>query len=176
MLHFYLILFSLITWAKLDLTGLNYQTMEVQTIKSSQKKVVIFLSAICPCSHSHVDLIKKLKVDFPQFDFIGIHSNQNENKEVAKEYFKKNEFGFPILRDEAAKIADELKAYKTPHAYILDENDHILYQGGLTNSATAYKAERFFVREALDEIVANKSVTQKEGRTLGCVISREAEE
>jgi hypothetical protein len=143
-------------------------------VNASGKKgmVVIFLSAKCPCSNSHNIEIRDLAETYKEFNFVAVHSNVDEGKELSKPYFEKAAFPFPVIEDEKAQIADKLQALKTPHAYIFSSSGDALYQGGVSNSKDCAKADRKFLREALEDLHAGKSVRTPEGRTLGCSISR----
>lgn len=149
---------------------LNEKAVE---IKPGQKgTVVVFMSAKCPCSNSHVSIIKQLASEFKNFSFVVIHSNRDENIEASKSYFQKAELTFPVIQDDNAKLANELKAFKTPHAFVLDPQGNILYKGGVTNSVVGQTASKQFLREALMNIDTGKPPKNPEGRTLGCMISR----
>jgi hypothetical protein len=143
-------------------------------VDSKDKKglVVIFLSAKCPCSNSHNIELRDLAQSYKEFNFVAVHSNVDEGKELSKPYFEKAAFPFPVIEDEKAQIADKLQALKTPHAYIFSSSGDVLYQGGVSNSKDCAKADRKFLREALEDLHAGKSVRTPEGRTLGCAISR----
>lgn len=137
---------------------------------SKKATVLIFMSAKCPCSMSHADEIKKLASEYPEFRFIGVNSNTDETREMAQDYFSAQSFPFPILKDEKAALADELKAVKTPHAFILSANGKRLFQGGVSNSSTFSRADRRYLREALEDIKANREVRTPLARALGCAI------
>lgn len=134
--------------------------------------VVVFLSAKCPCSDSHVGEIKKLSEDYPDFSFVAVNSNQDESDEMVKKYFKSAEFSFPVLKDKKAELADRYSALKTPHSFVMDPQGKILYQGGVSSSRLFAKADHKYLREALADIHDGKPVSIPEGRTLGCAITR----
>jgi hypothetical protein len=143
------------------------------TIESGKLgQVLIFMSAKCPCSNSHVQIIKKLSQQFSDFSFVVIHSNGDESLAEAQKYFKNADFKFGVIRDVDFKLADKFKAYKTPHSFVLDIAGNVLYKGGVTSSATADAADRIYLQEALNDISNNQPIKLAEGRTLGCAISR----
>ena len=142
-------------------------------IKAGKKGlVVIFMSAVCPCSESHKEIIKKLAADFKDFNFVGVHSNADELPDPSKKYFKESNFPFPVLQDDHFKWADQFKALKTPHAFVISPEGNLLYQGGVTNSSVGPTADKQFLRDALAEVDTGKGVSVSRGRTLGCIISR----
>ena len=134
--------------------------------------MAVFLSARCPCSNSHVEELKKLSREYPDFNFVAIHSNTDEDSTLSIPYFKEQNFSFPVIEDKNTMLADQFKAFKTPHAFVINAKGDFLYQGGVSNSADCQKADRFLLREALVDIHQNKKVRTPEGRTLGCVIVR----
>lgn len=134
--------------------------------------VLVFLSAKCPCSASHVGEIRKLSEEFKDFRFFGVHSNTNEDKPTTQTYFKNAELGFPVIQDTGAKIADQYRALKTPHAFLLSKDGEPLYKGGVTDSRNCDESGRNFLREALEDANQGKKVRTPEARTLGCAIAR----
>lgn len=140
---------------------------------SSSGTVVIFLSATCPCSNKHVKYIKELRSKWPQFKFIGVHSNTDEDISLSKSYFEKKKLNFEIIEDHKTKIADSFKAYRTPHSFILSSKGEILYAGGVTDSSNPKKASKFYLEEALLALSMGKEIVETRTRVLGCPIDRE---
>lgn len=169
-------LFSFSAFANIvSIEGRNLLTqapIKIQMNEAKKASVLIFMSAKCPCSHSHVKKILELQKDYPEYSFIAIHSNADESEEITKKYFSEIQLPFTLVQDERSQLADQLKAYKTPHAFVLSPEGVILYQGGITNSATAESSDRFYLKEALEDIKQGQKVKTPEGRTLGCYISR----
>lgn len=135
-------------------------------------KVVVFLSAQCPCSKSHESLLKQLHADFPEVNFLGVHSNANESLSSSREHFLSAALPFPVLQDHSAHWADALGAVKTPHAYVFDAQGERVYSGGVSNSTHGPGASEFYLRNVLTQLRQGKSVDPKERRSLGCVIVR----
>lgn len=135
--------------------------------------VVVFLSARCPCSASHEAALKKLHEEFKgEFQFVGIHSNADEDAEVTKSHFSLASLPFPVLMDSDARFADAMSALKTPHAYILSPKGSILYQGGVDDSADAARSKIPHLRNAILAVREGKTPDPDRVRTLGCVIRR----
>ena len=110
--------------------SLSYTANDLLTSKSiafpktnANATVIVFLSAKCPCSGGHEPYLKTLYEKFSGpssgVEFIGVHSNQDEAKDTSVEHFKAAALPFPVVQDEGAKIADQLKALKTPHVFIV---------------------------------------------------------
>jgi peroxiredoxin len=147
--------------------GPKIPDMKTVVVEPAQKgMVVVFLSAVCPCSNSHLTELKNLKEKFADFNFVGIHSNVDEGKELTVNYFKNANLPFPVIQDTKAKIANDFKAFKTPHAYIILKDGSIAYQGGVSDSHEFNSSKQKYLREALEDLSKGQKVKTPEGRTL----------
>lgn len=143
-----------------------------RTVSDKKGLVVVFLSARCPCSNSHVSELISLATEYKDFEFLAIHSNSNEDEQTSKVYFESKKLPFPVIQDSKSHLADLFKALKTPHAFLINSKGEIVYQGGVSNSADFSKADRNFLHDALEDLKANREVKVLNGRTLGCIIQR----
>lgn len=166
-------------WSALPttLSGENLATtgnVSVETTnKNTKGTVVVFLSASCPCSDSHVAGLTTLAEKYKEFKFVGIHSNIDESLAMSKKYFAAQSMSFPVIQDDKAVFADAFKALKTPHAYILSPSGEILFQGGVTNSANGKDAKVHYLADALEDLRQDRKIKNTNARTLGCAIMRE---
>ena len=173
-----LILNSKFSFASISsINGLDLRSGQITSIslsEPSKANVIIFVSARCPCSASHEKSMTELYKKYSPlgFQFIGIHSNSDEPIHETEQHFKKSNLPFPIIQDDGAKIANELKALKTPHVFILSPKSEVLFQGGIDDSHLAENAKQFYLIEALEALTTGKPLLKKEVRTLGCVIKR----
>lgn len=151
---------------------LDDKLMSFELQNDKKAHVIIFLSSLCPCSNSHVEYLKKLYAENPEFEFIGIHSNADEKSDVAKEYFKAANFPFPVLKDTHSKWANEFKANRTPHSFVVDQKGDIIYEGGVTSSSNPANAENFYLKDALSAVKMGQKIELTKTRVLGCEIAR----
>lgn len=158
----------------------TFQSKDVLTNKpvtfpsaKAKATVVVFMSATCPCSESHEKVVSELSQKYSKdgFEFIAVHSNQNENNETTQKHFKESALGISVVADPGAKIANELKALKTPHVYII-QNNKIVYEGGVDDSADSAESKTPYLANALAELKENKPITMAKTRALGCQIKR----
>ncbi len=136
--------------------------------------VVVFLSTRCPCSASHQAALNDLRREFEPkgFQFVGIHSNANESWEEARQYFEKSGLSFPVVHDPKSRIADEYEAFKTPHAYVVNPELKVLFQGGVDDSKLVVHATKFYLKEALGAIAQGLTPEKQQVRVVGCEIAR----
>ena len=173
----YLLFLGLPSWActSKPVAGIDLRTgthFSSPTPLSSKGLVVIFLSAKCPCSRSHENAIDKLAKEFSEFSFVGVHSNSDEDEGLAGLHFKEAGFSFPVISDKQAKIANELGALKTPHAFIVGPKGECWFNGGVDDTNDGSKAKNNYLKDALSDIREGKEPRKKTARTLGCVIKR----
>ena len=142
-------------------------------VKAGAKGLVLaFLSAKCPCSHSHLGELKSLAKEFTGFAFVGVHANGDEPLDLSQKYFKEAALGFPVIRDVEQKLAKEFRALKTPHAFVVSPAGALLFKGGISSSSDFARAEHRYLREALEDLDQGRAVRNPSARTLGCVIAR----
>jgi peroxiredoxin len=134
--------------------------------------VYVFLSSKCPCSASHERVLEALAKRFPEFRFTGVHSNQDEKAEDSQEHFAKAGLPFPVVRDEGARFAEKLGAFKTPHAFVFDARGEKIYEGGVDDSKSAPRARHHYLADALTALREGKRPEIRQTRVLGCEIQR----
>lgn len=156
----------------LDLVTNSKIAISADSTDKIKATALVFISAKCPCSGSHMTELKDLALNYPEIQFVGIHSNLDESLMMSQDFFKNNQLGFPILQDENQKLAEHFGAYKTPHVFVLDSKGEVLYKGGVTNSHQAPKSDKKYLREVLKALAAHEPLPWKQTKALGCAIER----
>lgn len=141
---------------------------------SAKASVIVFLSARCPCSAAHEQALKDLVADFgpKSVQFLGVHSNSDEDAELTKTHFTQSAFPFAVIQDERARLANAFGALKTPHAFVISPQGEILFQGGVDDSHAAASSKVPYLRNALAAVLEGKVPEPRQVRALGCVIKR----
>jgi hypothetical protein len=148
------------------------KTLQHSWNEAKNGSVLVFLSSSCPCSHAHIGHLIDLAKAYPEMKFIGVHSNANESVIDSEKYFKSLNLLFPVIQDDSTKWADRLKAYRTPHAFIVTTKGELAYQGGVTSSADPEKADSFYLKVTLKKFLAGEKIESSRTRVLGCQIAR----
>lgn len=152
------------------LTKNSIQTIELAG--SPKAHVIMFLSKDCPCSKGNLDYLNNLSREFKDFSFIGVHSKKGSNAEEVNAYLQDKKLNFDVVNDSDLKIADQFKALKTPHVFVVNTKGEVVYNGGVTNTTFPENAKEHFLKTTLTELQNHKEISRPETRTLGCFIAR----
>src|SRR4030095_1669686 len=152
--------------------GTKYNLNE--TVAKSKAIVIMFWSTECPNVQPYNDRIGEFAKEYSGkgFTFWAINSNNTESLDDVSAHAKKNDYPFPVLKDKNNVIADMLGATKTPEVYVIGKDNIILYHGRISNNRNKSEETSFDLKNALDEISADKEVTLKETKSFGCTIKR----
>lgn len=86
---------------------------------------------------------------------------------------KEKEWGinFPYLVDDTQNVAREFQAQCTPDLYLFSSARELVYHGRLDDNWKDPKnVNRQELKEAIDQLVAGKSISQKQYPSMGCSI------
>ncbi len=158
-----------------SLNDYNGKKITLADYKDSKAIVLMFISTQCPVSNAYNERMASLYNDYSgkNIAVIGINSNKAETPDDIKEHAQEQKFGFPILKDINNVIADKLQANHTPEIFVIHPTTFaVLYHGRIDDSQREAKVQSKDLRAALDEIIAGKSITNKETKAFGCSIKR----
>jgi thiol-disulfide isomerase/thioredoxin len=79
-------------------------------------------------------------------------------------------YPYPYLKDTDSSIARAYGARVTPHVYVIDSAGTLRYRGYVDDSARPEERTRTGLTDALDALLANKSVSTTETHAFGCTI------
>lgn len=157
------------------ISGFSLTKNSILTIDftSSQKPyVVVFLSKDCPCSRGNLDYLSALSREFKDVQFIGVHSKKGTKPEEVNAYLADKKLSFDVINDSDLKIANQFKALKTPHVFVVSTSGDVIYNGGVTNTTSPVNAKEHFLKTTLLELKNHQTISHPETRTLGCFITR----
>lgn len=135
--------------------------------------IINFWSADCPHSERFdTDITTCLPQWGDDVALISIASNANETE--AQINGAAHRRGIPvILRDADQTVADRYGAQTTPHAFVLDRKGILRYQGSVDDVAFRQRvATKFYLRDAVEALLANRLPEITNVRPFGCTIVR----
>ncbi|WP_437185007.1 redoxin domain-containing protein [Planctomicrobium sp. SH668] len=163
-----------------EFTAVDHRGKEVSLsdFKDSKCVVIAFLGTECPLAKMYTARLNALAQEFPseQLQVIGINSNAQDSLSEISHYIQHHRVTFPILKDAGNKIADQLKAERTPQVFLLDQHRQIRYQGRVDDQyliGIVRKApQREDLKIAIQELLEDKPVSIAFTTPIGCLIGR----
>lgn len=162
------------------LKNVDGKMVSLSDYKSAKGFIVIFDCNTCPYSKAYneriIALSKKYSTDFP---LVAINANSpdmspGDSFEEMKQYARSKGYTFPYLVDETQDVARAYGATNTPHVFVLTKNQGVLkvaYIGTIdNNSRDASSATKRYVEEAVDALLAGKSIGTPKTKAIGCGI------
>jgi peroxiredoxin len=154
----------------------NYDGIEYRLSSqlSNGYVVIIFWSTECPYVQPFNDRINDYVKPYMDkgFTFWGINSNSTESTDAVRTHAEKNAYVFPMLKDENNVVADLFEATRTPEVFIIGKDRKILYHGRIDDQSYAEKVTTNDMKNAMDELLAGKEITNKSTKSFGCTIKR----
>jgi peroxiredoxin len=149
-------------------TPVNYSALKGDTT------VVMFIATKCPISNGYNERMKALYTDYAAkgVKFVFINANSTEPADEVAEHARSHGFAFPVYKDNGNLVADRFGAQVTPEAFVMDNTGTIRYHGYIDDSLNESRMKVQGLRNALDTVLAGKSVTAAETKAFGCTIKR----
>ena len=160
------------------LLGLNGKNITLGDIKGAKGTLVIFSCNTCPWVLRWEDRYVSIASRYLQkgIGMIAVNSNisrfkgEDSLKKMLK-HAEKNNYNFPYAQDPKAKLAYAFGATKTPHVYLFDNQNTLVYRGAIDDNARdESNVEEAFLINALDQMLAGERITKSVSKALGCSI------
>ena len=165
---------------KLSLPDIHRRPRALDRFKDAKALVVVFVGTECPVANLYVPTLVELHKDYAAkgVQFLAINSNSQDAFTLVAAHAQERNLPFPVLKDFDHKAADAFGAKRTPEAFVLDANRVIRYHGRIDDQygvgVRREKPTRSDLKEAIDELLAGKSVSTSETEAPGCLIGRTA--
>jgi len=107
--------------------------------------------------------------------FIAVCSNKAGSPGSGKETLAKSKTDFKmayqIVMDESGEVGKSYGAKTTPHCFVIGKDGKLAYQGAIDSDSSADTTGKTnYVAKALDELLANTSVSTPETKPYGCTV------
>jgi peroxiredoxin len=160
-----------------NLTGTDDKQHSLKDLAEAKAVAVIFTCNSCPVAINYEDRVVGLANDYKDkgVEVVAINVNNSEpNKLPAmKTRAEEKGFTFAYLYDPSQQIARDYGATVTPHAYLLDSQGKIVYEGAIDNNQDASAATEHYLREAIDATLAGQPIATASTKEVGCGIQYE---
>ena len=164
-----------------SLKNIDGKMVSMKDMKNAEGFIVVFTCNHCPFAKAYEQRIIDLDKKYKSKNYPVIAINPNDASIVPEDSYDnmvknaaKKDFTFPYVYDESQEIATAYGATRTPHVFVLQKkNDKLVvsYIGAIDNNTDdAEKADKKYVEEAVDALIAKKNVTTAETKAIGCGI------
>lgn len=140
-------------------------------------RVIIFLSPECPLCRNYTLTLKQLHIQYgDKVRLTGIVPGKAYTAADVKSFVDKYKIAWPIFIDTGKILSAALQAKVTPEAYLMRGRRNIYYHGSIDNwikelGGASARATVFYLRDAIDEVLAGKSVHLAYNKPVGCLIN-----
>ena len=146
---------------------------------AGEKAVVfIFIANDCPISNRYAPEIRRLYESFQArgISFWLVHPNAEESDEAIKKHAEEYRYPMGIIRDPGHSLVRRAKVQVTPEAAIFLPDGRLAYHGRIDDRHVDFgrhrpEPTRQDLRQALEEILAGRAVSEARTRAVGCAIS-----
>jgi peroxiredoxin len=166
------------TASDFKLKNVDGKMVSLADFKDAKGFIVVFDCNTCPYSKAYSERIIALNKKYASLGFPVIAINPNDPTISEGDSFdemvklaKKKNYDFPYLVDESQSVAKSFGATNTPHAFVLTKELKVAYIGAIDDSARKPEAAtKKYVEEAVDALLAGKTVTTTKVKAIGCGI------
>ena len=160
-----------------DLPGVDGKNHSLASFADKKVLVVIFSCNHCPYVKAYEDRMVSIQRDYASRGVQMVAINSNDEKSYPEDSFpemvkraKEKVFNFPYLRDEPQKVVEAYVGVCTPNVFAFDEGRALRYRGRIDDSKEAPKVATHDLRNALDDMLAGRTVKVPDTRPFGCSI------
>lgn len=163
-----------------ELKSVNEQWITINSQTSDNGLLVIFTCNTCPFVVMWEDRYKLVEqiAEENNIGLVYINSNYKKRKsddsfERMQKHAKKMDYQFPYLLDEKSKLANIFGAKTTPHIFLFDNKNTLVFKGAIDdNYKEIKKVEKFYLKDAIKQLVSGSEITVSETKAVGCSIKR----
>jgi len=160
-----------------DISGRNLSLNEV---KGDNGLLVIFSCNTCPWVIKWEDRYPVVQ-ELATVNDIGIillnpnedYRDKGDGMEDMILHAEKAGYNLPYVLDKNHRVADAFGASRTPHVYLFNAEDKLVYVGAIDDNAnSAADVEEFYLEDAIEQLSAGQAITRSSTKSIGCTIKR----
>lgn len=143
--------------------------------RAANATVIELFSAHCPSQRVHDRRLGELYEQYAPrgVRFFAVDAEAGASPERARREAIARGYRFPLLADPDGAIARALGAAASTHTVVLDRDARIRYAGAIDSDRMHLTADaRFYLRDAIDDVLAGRAPRVSETKPLGCALTR----
>lgn len=91
------------------------------------------------------------------------------------DYSLRQQYSVPYLLDVNSKLAEAFGATRTPEVFLFNPEGRLVYKGAMEdNPADPATSKVMYLKNAIDNLIAGKTITPNSTKSIGCSIKRKA--
>ncbi len=164
-----------------SLKNVNSKMVSLSDYKDQKGVIVVFTCNPCPFSVAYENRIIALHNKYAAAGYPVVAINPNDDEispddtfEKMKQRAKEKNFPFPYLKDETQAIYKAYGATRTPHVYLLkNENGkfRVAYIGAIDDNAMDERGVSVrYVDQAIRALETGEKVSPEQVKAIGCTI------
>lgn len=156
------------------------QVTRLTDLKTDKGLLVIFTCNTCPFVIKNIDRTKEILAQAKANGIGVVLVNANEAQRTEADAPDKmvtfaGTQNYPnYYVDKDAQLADALGASHTPEVFLFDgKTERLVYKGAMDDSPSDPKAAKtIYLKDAMNNLVAGKTISPAETKSVGCSIKR----
>jgi peroxiredoxin len=170
-----------------QLTDLYGQQKTLKELAGPKGTVVAFIGVECPLAKLYTPKLVRLAEKYQErgISFVAIDPNAQDSLAKLKAYAASQAVSFPLLMDKSQEVSKSFGIERVPAVVLLNAEQKVVYQGriddqygfrpGLDGRRLSYqlpKPRREDLAVAMDELLADQSVSVSQTEATGCLIGK----
>ncbi len=166
------------TISKLHVAEPHGRDFSFTRIRGKRLTVIAFLGTECPLAKLYSARLETLAQQYRNHGLtvIGFCSNAQDSQQDVTDFVLQHALTFPVFKDTRHRVADQLKAVRTPEVFLLDHGQRVVYWGRIDDQYAIgikkAKPQRSDLKIAIDETLAGNKVSIPIAESVGCHIGR----
>jgi peroxiredoxin len=161
----------------IELPDVNGQSRSLSSLAGPKGTVVVFVAGGCPTVRAYESRLIELQGASGKTGVTVVAVNANNASlsppdtvgEMAKRA-KERAFTFPYLKDEGGALARRLGAICTPHAFLLNSEQEVVYSGRIDDSRLGDRITSRDLQDAIADLSARREIRVRQTEPFGCSI------
>lgn len=157
---------------KFTATDVDGKPVSLDDAKDSKVLVVCFTCTTCPVVHAYEDRINAFYDEYHDegVEFIAINDNYTDSLDEMKSRAKAKRIKYTYAFDGSGKSARAFGALSTPHFFVFDKDQNLVYSGAFDNDWEGLKTSEHYVKSVVDSLLGGEEPKYKKTKAVGCSI------
>ena len=169
---------SILPLGDIKMADISGKDISLNDAKGENGLLVIFSCNTCPWVIAWEDRYVELADTYKDkgVGIVAINSNETkfenvDSMEEMQEHAQENGYNFYYTMDKKSNLARAFGATRTPHIYLFDKKDKLVYRGAIDDNArNPDKVENTYLADAIDNMLAGSAIDPAATKALGCAI------